>query len=305
MIPAVIERFNREGVPHILIAGELVFKDAAGLAETCHHGCPAVRCRLMRFIDTHCHLAHGELRQQAEAVLGRARDAGVVVLVCAAGDLSESKAALALARQHEGVYFTAGVHPHGAKIAQADYLERIKALAGDEKCVAVGETGLDYHYNFSPPEDQRRVFAGQLALAVRVGKPVVVHTREAFDDTLSILAEAGVDGSRIVFHSFTGSSEQARRAVEIGAAVGFSGIVTFKNAGALREAAAIVPDDRLLIETDAPYLSPEPVRNMKTNEPANVVHVAACLAALRGQALEAVAEQTTENAARFFSLPSS
>jgi len=256
----------------------------------------------MTFIDTHCHLACGEFRQQADAVLGRAREAGVAAVICAAGDLREAQAAAELSRRSADVYFTAGVHPHGAKIAPADYPERIEALAGDEKCVAVGETGLDYHYDFSPPEAQQRVFAEQLAMAGRLRKPVVIHTREAFEDVMAILARSGVEGHRVVFHSFTGSQDEARRVLDAGAMISFSGIVTFKNAGSLREVAAIVPDDRLLIETDSPYLSPEPVRKMKTNEPANVAHVAACLAKVRGVPAEAVAELTTANAARFFGI---
>ena len=256
----------------------------------------------MRLIDTHCHLADARLRRDAAGVMARARQAGVAGVICAAGDVHEAKLALTMSRQEVDVYFTAGVHPHEAKNVAGDYLAQIEGLAADGKCVAIGEVGLDYHYKYSPPEAQRRVFAEQLALARRLGKGVVIHTREAMADTLAILAEAGADGRRVVFHSFTGSAKEARRVLDLGAAVSFSGIVTFKNAGELREAAAIVPDDRLLIETDAPYLSPEPVRNMKTNEPANVAHVAACLAALRGRDAESIAELTTANAARFFGI---
>jgi len=256
----------------------------------------------MRLVDTHCHLAHERLRDEAEAVLARAREAGVVAVVCAAGDLDEAQAAMRLACAHGDVYFMAGVHPHDAKDASGDYVARLEGFTGEARCVAVGEVGLDYHYNFSPPDVQRRIFAEQLALAVRLVKPIVIHTREAFDDTVAILTESGADGRRVVFHSFTGSAAEARRVLDLGAMVSFSGIVTFKKADDLRAAAAIVPDDRLLIETDAPYLSPEPVRKMKTNEPANVVHVARCLAAVRGCDAEALAELTTANAARFFGI---
>jgi TatD DNase family protein len=168
--------------------------------------------------------------------------------------------------------------------------------------VAVGEIGLDYHYNFSPPDAQRRVFAAQLEVARRAGLPVVIHTRAAFDETLAILADSGFPGSRIVFHSFTEGEEQAAHAVALGALVSFSGIVTFKKTDALRQASLVVPDDRLLVETDAPYLSPEPVRGMKTNEPANVAHVLACLAAVRGCPPESLAARTTANAIAFFGL---
>jgi len=254
----------------------------------------------MRLIDTHCHLAHGRLRGQLDEVLRRAERAGVAAVICAAGDLGESRAALALARGRAGIRCLAGVHPHAAKDAAPGYLDELAALAGDPRNAALGEVGLDYHYDHSPRDVQRRVFAEQLDLARRLGKTVVVHTREAFDDTAAILAASGVDGGRVVFHSFAAGPDDARRALNLGAAISFSGIVTFRKADELRRAARLVPDDRLLIETDAPFLSPEPLRRMKTNEPANVVHVAACLAELRGCGAEALAERTWANAERLF-----
>ncbi len=256
----------------------------------------------MELIDTHCHLAHGRLRQDVPAALARARQAGVTNIICAASDLVEAKTCLGLTREHEGLHFTAGVHPHEAKNAGEGYLDELQRLAAEPRCVAVGEIGLDYHYDFSPRDVQRRVFSEQIALAGRVGKTIVIHTREAFEDTMAIIASAGADGGRIVFHSFTEGPDMGRRVLDIGAAISFSGIVTFKNSDELRRTAALVPDDRLLIETDAPYLSPEPVRKMKTNEPANVAHVAAALAAARGTTVEAIAEITTRNAKRVFAL---
>jgi len=254
-------------------------------------------------IDTHCHLAHGRLRQDVAGAIERARAAGVTRMICAAGTVAESKAALSLAREYDNVWCTAGLHPHDAKDAGEHYLTALERLAAEAKNVAVGEIGLDYHYDFSPREAQRRVFAEQLALAGRLGKCVVIHTREAFEETMAILREGGADGRRVVFHCCAEPAAHVRQAVEFGAAVSFSGIVTFRKAGYLREAAALVPDDRLLIETDAPYCSPEPARKMKTNEPANVAHVAACLAAVRGSTPEAVARLTTANAERLFALP--
>jgi len=254
-------------------------------------------------IDTHCHLAHGRLVQQADGAIERARQSGVTRLICAAASVHESKTALSLARGRQDVWCLAGVHPHDAKEASAGYLEAIERLAADAKNVAVGEIGLDYHYDFSPRDAQRRVFAEQLDLAVRLGKPIVVHTREAFDETAAILGESGAAWSRVVLHCCTEPAANVRRAIDLGATVSFSGIVTFTKAAYLREAAALVPDDRLLIETDAPFCSPEPVRKMRTNEPANVVHVAACLAAVRNTTPEAIAAQTTANAIRFFGLP--
>jgi TatD DNase family protein len=286
----------------------------------------------MQLIDTHCHLAHGRLLADVQAVLARGRTAGLAAFICAAADIAESRAALGLAHREKDVFCTAGVHPHEAKsCGQSEgedegkmpsphpagetpaiheggtpsphYLRQIEQLCADGRNVAIGEIGLDYHYDFSPRPDQRRVFAEQLDLARRLGKPVVVHTREAFDDTLAIIAESGLDGRRIVFHSFTETPGRARLALDLGATLSFSGIVTFAKSTDLQQAAALVPADRLLVETDAPYLSPEPVRKLRTNEPANVLHVANFLARLRNISPQELAQQTTANALRFFALP--
>lgn len=259
----------------------------------------------MKLTDTHCHLTDGRLSGRLEEVLARAEAAGVVAAVCAAGSIADSAAAAALAERYEQVFWMAGVHPHQAKDAGGDYLHQLERLAGRAGNVAIGETGLDYHYDFSPPQVQRRVFAEQLELAKRLDKPVVIHTRQALDDTLAIVAEVRPPGRRLVFHSFTGGPDEVARVLETGCYVSFSGIATFKKSGDVRAAAALVPDDRILIETDAPYLSPEPVRKMKINEPANVLHVLRCLAAARNAAAEALAESTTSNAVRFFALDTS
>ncbi|MCE5278571.1 MAG: TatD family hydrolase [Planctomycetaceae bacterium] len=250
-------------------------------------------------IDTHCHLCHERLAERIDDVLAAARSAGVVAVIVAAGDLAEAAAARDLARSHRDLSFIAGIHPHAAKSAAPGYLDTLRAMAAEPRFAAVGEIGLDYHYDFSPREIQRRVFAEQLDAARQLGAGAIIHTREAFDDTLAIVGESGLEGGHIVFHSFTEDPAAARRALDLGAMISFSGIVTFAKSQALRQTAAIVPDDRLLIETDAPYLSPEPVRKMKTNEPANVAHVARCLAAVRGVSYDAIARQTTANARRF------
>ena len=256
----------------------------------------------MKLIDTHCHLADGKLMQDAAAVLQRAGDSGVAGVICAAGDLREAEKAVQLARRFENVFCMAGVHPHEAKSAPPTYIEQIEQLLAEKKCVALGEIGLDYHYDFSPRDVQRRVFAEQLALTGRVAVPVVIHTREAFKDTMSILSESGVEGSRVIFHSFTGGPAEAREVLDFGATLSFSGIATFSKSDPIRAAAVLAPDDRILIETDSPYLSPEPVRKMKINEPANVVHVARSLAELRRVDPETFAAQTTANAIRVFHL---
>ncbi len=256
----------------------------------------------MKLFDTHCHLCHPRLESQLAGVLDRGRAAGVVGFVCASGNVSESERAAEIARTNDDVFFAAGVHPHDAKDVPADYLKRIEQLAADPKNVAIGEIGLDYHHDFSPRPDQQRIFAEQLDLAEKLAKPIVVHTREAFDDTLGLIDQSGADGGRVVFHSFTESADQLRRVLDIGAMISFSGIVTFKNTSYLRQVAALVPDEKLLLETDAPFLSPEPVRKIRTNEPAHIAHVAVSLGAVRGVDPDALAELTTRNAIRFFGL---
>jgi TatD DNase family protein len=257
---------------------------------------------MLELFDTHCHLAHGRLRQQIDAVIARAAAAGVTRMICATGDLTDSKAAISIVRERDNLWCSAGIHPHEAKDAPEHYLAVLEELAGEPKNVAIGEIGLDYHYDFSPRDDQRRIFAAQLDLARRLGKPVVMHTREAFDDSAGILRESGIDTARVVLHCCTEPPDNVRVALDMGMTISFSGIVTFKRSDDLRAAAALVPDDRLLIETDSPYCSPEPVRKMQTNEPANVAHVAACLAAVRGTSAEALAATTTANALRLFGI---
>ena len=257
----------------------------------------------MNLIDTHCHLAHPRLCHEVGAVLARAAAAGVGACICASGDLREAQASLALARRHANVYATAGVHPHEAKDFTPETAAAIEQLLGDPLVVALGEIGLDYFHDFSPRPVQREAFAEQLALARRTGATVVVHTREAFDDTMAILRAAGVEGSKVIFHSFTEGPAQARAALDFGGAISFSGIVTFARSQALREAAALVPGDRILVETDAPYLSPEPVRKHSPNEPALIVHTVACLARARNATPEDLADATRANAMRLFALP--
>ena len=256
----------------------------------------------MNLIDTHCHLADRRLARNIDQVISDAATAGVNTMISASANIPDARIAVDIASKHAEVFCTAGVHPHHAAEQDEEYLAEIEQLAAHERNVAIGEIGLDYHYDYSPRPRQQEVFAEQLALAARLGKPIVIHTREAFDDTMAIIRESGVDGRAMVFHSFTGGLGEVRCVLDIGAMVSFSGIATFKTAEDIRAGATIVPDDRILVETDAPYLSPEPVRNARVNQPAYVAHVAACLAAVRGTDLEQFAEQTTANAERFFSL---
>ena len=260
----------------------------------------------VRLIDSHCHLTHGRLVQQVDEILQRAAAAGVEACIIAAGDLHEAAASVGLCQRYAGradrpaLFFTAGVHPHEAKSAPDDLEARLAEFRADVHFVAIGEIGLDYHYDFSPRDVQRAVFARQLATARTLDCKVVIHTREAFEDTMAVLRESGVPGQRVVFHSCTELRPAVETMLDFGASVGFSGIATFKKADDLRQAAALVPADRILIETDAPYLAPEPVRSMRNNEPANVAHVAACLAKVRNIDPEEFATQTADNARRFF-----
>ncbi|MDP6636167.1 MAG: TatD family hydrolase [Phycisphaerae bacterium] len=256
----------------------------------------------MNLIDTHCHLADRRLGRNIDQVIADAAAAGVRLMISAAANLPDAKIAADIASKHDEVYCTAGVHPHHAAEQGDSYLDDIEKLAACERNVAIGEIGLDYHYDYSPRPRQQEVFAQQLKLAERLDKVIVIHTREAFDDTMAIIRESGVDGAWLVFHSFTGGAGEVREILDIGAMVSFSGIATFKTADDIRAGALIVPEDRILVETDSPYLSPVPVRNARVNQPAHVAHVARCLADLRGVDVEQFAEQTTANAKRFFGI---
>ena len=212
-------------------------------------------------------------------------------------DVEDSQAAIAVARGHAGVWATAGVHPHEA----AGGMDGVEELLADPHVVAVGECGLDYHYDHSPRPAQRDVFAAQVVLAHRFDLALVIHTREAWDDTFAVLAAEGVP-ARTVFHCFTGGEDEARRALDLGASLSFSGIVTFKSADDVRAAAALCPLERLLVETDSPYLAPVPHRG-EDNRPALVPLVGAAVAEVRGEGIDAVAAATWRNAANFYRLP--
>jgi TatD DNase family protein len=244
-------------------------------------------------IDTHAHLEPDE----AAEVLARARAAGVERVLVVATRIAGAREALALADAHDGVHAILGIHPHNADEPDADLLGELRELLGSAKAVAVGETGLDYFREYAPHEDQRRLFEGQLALAEEVGKPVVVHTRAADEDTLAALAGFG---GIVVLHCFS-SPALLPAALERGWYVSFAGNVTYPKAPELREAARLVPSDRILVETDSPYLAPQPVRG-KRNEPAYVVYTVAVLAEARGEDAAELARQIDANATAAFSL---
>jgi TatD DNase family protein len=249
-------------------------------------------------VDAHCHLGDVAFDADREAVLERASAAGVSHVIVIGESLGGSERAAALARKTAGVSATAGVHPHAARTWSAEVRDRLRALLAAPELVAVGETGLDYHYDHSPREAQRQAFEAQLALATELGKPVVVHARDADADVAAMLRGWGKRGPAVVLHSFSSGDEVWDAGMTIGAYFSFSGMITFKN-WTLTGRLAACPPDRLLVETDAPYLAPVPHRG-KRNEPAFVRAVAERAAELRGESPEMLAERTTENARRVF-----
>jgi TatD DNase family protein len=250
-------------------------------------------------IDSHCHLADEAFAPDLDAVVSRALSAGVSSAMCilSADEAEEIARAAEVRRAWPAAVFAAAVHPHraGAYAGRAaDAAEATRSAVTTAGAVAVGEIGLDYHYDFSPRDVQRDVFAAQVSLAVALGRPVVIHTREATDDTFAVLREAGGGRVRAVMHCFSGSIDDARRALEMGFYISLAGILTFPKAGALRDVAAFVPEDRLLVETDAPFLAPVPHRG-KRNEPAWVAETLKQLATLRSKASHEMDAHVTAN----------
>ncbi|MDA1039675.1 MAG: TatD family hydrolase [Planctomycetota bacterium] len=255
----------------------------------------------MAFYDSHCHLDPMRYGDELPQVIARARAAGVTKMTVIGTRAADSEAAADLAAREPGIVSAAGIHPNDVAEIAADEWDRVVQLLSGGRAHAVGETGLDWYRDFAPRELQREFFDRHLRLAQDLGLPVVIHTRESIRDTLDMLHEALRRGPVLpVLHSFTGSAAEAAEAVDIGCYLGFAGMVTFRSAGDLREVAKTVPLDRLLIETDSPFLSPEPFRGRR-NEPAHVIHTGRCLAIARGEPLEKLAAATTANAERVFS----
>jgi len=251
-------------------------------------------------VDTHCHLNHEKLAVQLSEVMERATKAGVGQMVVVGFDMASSEEAVRLAEAYPGVlYAVVGVHPHDARDWDAPSEQRLRTLAEHPHVVAIGEIGLDYHYDYSPREAQSHAFKAQMQVAREASLPVVIHCREAYADTLQILSDEGVDTIGGVMHCWAGTVTEANQTVALGMALGFGGTLTFKSAEEIREAARQVPLESLLLETDAPYLAPVPHRG-KTNEPAFTHLVAQKMAELRGITLPEIARLTTANAHRIF-----
>ncbi|NBW85859.1 MAG: TatD family deoxyribonuclease [Planctomycetia bacterium] len=256
----------------------------------------------MEYFDSHCHLDPMRFGAELPDVLGRARAAGVTRMAVIGTRAADSEAAAELAAREQGLVAAAGIHPNDVAEAEPGEWERIERLVQGGRVAAVGETGLDWYRTTAPAELQREFFDRHLRLAQRHSLPVVIHTRESIRDVLQMLREASSRGPlRAVLHSFTGTAAEAAEAVELGCLLGFAGMVTFRSGADLRDVARTVPLERLLVETDSPFLSPEPLRGRR-NEPAHVVHTAGCLALAREEPLEALAAATTANARRLFGI---
>lgn len=256
-------------------------------------------------IDTHCHLTFRQYEGRIDKVLADARAVGVRGCITISTTSTDCMAALEIAKQHENVWCSAGVHPLHAD-EPIDW-PSVRQVGEHAKCVAWGELGLDNHYDKPERVLQDKVLEEQLALIDKwtkegLAKPIVVHCRDAFDELLAVFRSAPFDPSRYVFHCFTAGPDEARKVLDFGAWISFTGVVTFRNAPEVAQAATLVPLDRIMVETDAPFLSPEPVRTMRPNEPKNVVHIAKFIADLRGIDPTEFEEQLDANAERFFEI---
>ncbi|MFI5352689.1 MAG: TatD family hydrolase [Candidatus Binatales bacterium] len=259
---------------------------------------------MIGLIDTHCHLVDPKLYGDLEGVLARAAGAGVstIISVGAIGPIENDRRTVEIAESRPRVFAAVGVHPHDAKDCDPARIAELRDLARSKKVVAIGETGLDFHYMHSPAGAQEASLRRHLELAGELGLPVVIHCRDGERRVIEIVREIGMSRAGGVIHCFTGDLAAAREFVELGFCISFSGILTFRNANALRAAVAAVPDDAVMVETDAPYLAPEPYRG-KRNEPAFVVRTLEVLARIRGLEPDRLAAQIAANAARLFRLP--
>ncbi len=255
-------------------------------------------------VDTHCHLADARFRHDVEAVIERAADAGVCQLISvgAIGPIENDRRTVEIAERHGQVFAAVGVHPHDAKDCSPERIGQIRALARSKKVVAIGESGLDFHYMHSSAETQEASLRSHFLLAHELSLPIVIHCRDAERRLVEIAREASIPERGGVIHCFTGNADAAREFLALGFCISFSGIITFKNSAPIREAASLVPDDRVMVETDAPYLAPEPYRG-KRNEPAYVQRTLEVLAKLRGIDAATLGARVVANAARLFGLP--
>ena len=273
--------------------------NAQSISGTCHlHrakkilGQPSTAGCQTGLFDSHAHYEDKRFNKDRDDILSSLNDKGVRFVVNAASDLETAKAGVAISERYDFIYASAGIHPHEAKDAPDDFIDKIAALTQHEKVVAIGEAGLDYHYDFSPRDIQKRVFEEQLKLALALDLPVIVHDREAHADTLELLTRYKPRG---IMHCYSGSAEMAGQILKLGLYIGFTGVVTFKNARKTAEAAAAVPLDRLLIETDCPYMAPEPFRGKRCDS-SMLTETAAALARIKGIDIRELIDITFKNA---------
>jgi TatD DNase family protein len=257
----------------------------------------------MQLFDSHCHLDDEHLAGDVAGVIARAAEAGVTSILAVGTTAESSRNCLAVASRHAGVWSSAGIHPNHAAEAQPGDWDQIVQLASEARVVALGETGLDLYWKDTPLPVQQDYFDRHIRLSQSIGKPLVIHQRESAAEILAMLREARQRGPLSgVMHSFTGTADEARQFLDLGLYISFAGMVTFKKSDELRAVAAAIPADRILVETDAPYLSPEPFRGKRPNEPARVVHTATRVAQVRGVSADEFARQTTANARALFGL---
>ena len=255
----------------------------------------------MKLVDTHAHLDFPRFKKDRSQVIERAFQNEIEYIVNIGADLKSSENSIKLANKYENIYAVVGIHPHDADDADLDAFKKLRELAVKDKVVAIGETGLDFHYDNSPREKQKQAFRAQLRLASELNLPVVIHARDADEDAIKILKEEGIENIGGIMHCFASDVKMAKEALDLGLYLAFGGLITFSNLDNLRRVVKNVPMDKMLIETDAPYLTPDPYRG-KRNEPLYVKYVAEKIAEIKDLSLEEVAEITTRNAERIYNI---
>jgi TatD DNase family protein len=257
----------------------------------------------MELIDSHAHLTFKEIAGNLNDVLQRSIQAGITGWVTIGTDAEQNKKVISVIEKYENLYGSVGIHPHYASQISPPDINQIQELAKHKKIVAIGETGLDFHHNLSKQDTQKKLFVNLLEIAAQSYLPVIIHCRNAFDETIEIIDKFKDSLKNIVFHCWGGTVEQTQIVLDRGFYISFTGVVTFKNADQTREAAKIVPLEKMMIETDCPYMSPEPYRKQKINEPALLIHTAAKIAELKQMPLEKFTDEVTKTTKRFFNLP--
>jgi len=257
---------------------------------------------MMNLIDTHAHLTFTELAGSIDDVLDRSRAAGCSKWITVGTDAEHNEQVVKLAQKYDNLYAALGIHPHYASEYKETHLQRLVELVGSGKVVAIGETGLDFHYNFSKQDAQRDLFKRLLEIASLTRLPVIIHSRNALDETMRLIETVADKTTKFVFHCWSGTIEETRAIIDKGFYISFTGIITFKNAELARECVKTVPLDKMMIETDCPYMSPEPMRKQKINEPALMIHTAKKIAELKGIDLETLDEQLAVNTKEFFNI---